>query len=246
VSFPDKLSGVPSHVACRVRVLLRPRFRDLGRADIDVHGRVSLLWAPLAPPDALSADTEEEDDSYYDTDSDDNSEDGDDDSSYADMSRAEFECVCGNNFETWAERTSTFTVECRSCGRLVRPRRFVDGEKDTDEDDCYTDDYATDTEAESEAGYLPRYGVAWFNCHCGHGFTSHAERAPDFTCRCHRCGSNVPPGRFLPPGERGMRRTTNRTHTCCRCEGRGRRFVCPVLRESATGLPNFLLRLGAM
>jgi hypothetical protein len=86
----------------------------------------------------------------------------------------------------------TFTVECHSCGRSLRPTRFLD-EADTDEDD-FNAIGDEDSEAEkSDEADLPRYGVAWFNCDCGHGFASHAERAPLplLPVRCSRAAGQV-------------------------------------------------------
>jgi hypothetical protein len=165
------------------------------------------------------------------------------------MSRAEFECFCGRIFETWAERTSTFTVECRTCGRLLRPQRFIQDEAATEEDDDFDtrddneddyedeDDYNAiddeDTEAEeSDEADLPRYGVARFNCDCGHTFTSYAERAPHFYCPCYRCGSHMQPAKFLSKDKVRKKRNSTETHSCSVCNGSGN---CPVVGASGGG-----------
>jgi hypothetical protein len=181
----------------------------------------------LRPQRFIGEEAATDEDDYCDADDDneDDHEDGD-----AVVSRAEFECACGNTFETWAARTSTFTVECRSCGRSLRPTRFVGEETDTDDDYNAIDD--EDAEAESDEAELPLYGVARFNCDCGHGFTSYAMRAPDFYCRCYRCGSHVRPAEFLPKDKVLKKRNSTETHSCSVCNGSGN---CPVVGASGGG-----------
>ena len=63
-----------------------------------------------------------------------------------------------------------------------------------------------------------QFGIAKFQCQCGHTFTSRADGTT--SCECYSCGAQVRVKNIIP-GRRGMqpRGPTNRRHSCSSCHG---------------------------
>lgn len=68
-------------------------------------------------------------------------------------------------------------------------------------------------------------GACNFKCKCGHQFTVVCEKTD--TAPCYKCGKkDVSPYRLTPP--RPVKRTTDNTHSCSKCDGKG---DCPNIRQ---------------
>ena len=67
-------------------------------------------------------------------------------------------------------------------------------------------------------------GACKFKCKCGNQFTAVCEMTD--TAPCYKCNENISPDRLTPP--RRVKKTTDNTHNCSKCNGKG---DCPNIRQ---------------